>query len=186
VTAITPNGNTRRLPARAFQCDPYEFPTVWGKRHTYRISVSRDETELGATPAFEMTAVHSRDFQQVAGPATIEFSFAAGSLPTNGRLDACVLTDDGPKPCRQVGYLESAHRFAATVDTEDVPPGEHRAVLSVTSPATDQLGMTLHARLDAHRPVVKESWLEETSGSMPRRSGEETATTSQATLSDCC
>jgi hypothetical protein len=188
VTAITPNGDIRRLPARAYQFggEPHELPAAWGVRHTYQITVYRDGTELGATAPFEMTAVHSRDFQQVAGPDTIEYSFAAGSLPTDGRLDAWILTDDGPKPCRQVGYLESGHRFAASIDTADVPPGEHRAVLNVPAPGTEQLGMTLHARLDAHRPVVKESRLEETSRSMPRRSGEETATTSQATLSDCC
>lgn len=143
LAVLTPDREGNLLGA-SLQGDETTFSDL--ERATYRTTMRRDGARVGATE-YEMTVGHQREYEQSVGEDTIEIGFNAGTLPTDGPLFGVVRPGDTRVEAADTGYDADAHRFYATFDAADVPPGDHRATLRVANPATGNTEFSLSATL---------------------------------------
>jgi hypothetical protein len=143
IVANASEGGRNRLPS---SLDGDDTTFTKRERASYRATMRQDGTEVGTTE-FEMTVGHPRDFQYTTTDTTVEVSINAGTIPTDGEINAYVYLDDGSQESNDAGYDSDVDRFVARFDRSAIPAGEHQARFHIKNSETDRMDMALGGRI---------------------------------------
>jgi hypothetical protein len=116
------------------------------ERASYRATMVQNGTEVGTTE-FEMTVAHPKHFQYTTTESTVEININAGTLPTDGEINAYVYLDGDSLESEDAGYDGDADRFIATFDRSAIPAGEQDARFHIKNPETGRMDMTVGGRI---------------------------------------